>query len=80
MLDVNECNRFPCRNGARCTDLRNGYTCGPCPVWYTGKHCERRKIILLSNQIQLSVSIFLYKTVLLVFRVIFCSLSFKYTR
>uniref|UniRef100_A0A8P4KDC2 Neurogenic locus notch homolog protein 1 n=1 Tax=Dicentrarchus labrax TaxID=13489 RepID=A0A8P4KDC2_DICLA len=33
-LDIDECASTPCKNGAKCTDGPNKYTC------YTGQHCE----------------------------------------
>uniref|UniRef100_A0A669F7S0 Neurogenic locus notch homolog protein 1 n=1 Tax=Oreochromis niloticus TaxID=8128 RepID=A0A669F7S0_ORENI len=38
-IDIDECASTPCKNGAKCTDGPNKYTC-ECTEGYTGKHCE----------------------------------------
>ena len=42
VVDVNECNSNPCRNGGTCTDRVNEYTC-KCPSGYNGDNCETSK-------------------------------------
>uniref|UniRef100_A0AAQ4PW40 Neurogenic locus notch homolog protein 1 n=1 Tax=Gasterosteus aculeatus aculeatus TaxID=481459 RepID=A0AAQ4PW40_GASAC len=38
-IDVDECASTPCKNGAKCTDGPNKYTC-ECTEGYSGRHCE----------------------------------------
>uniref|UniRef100_A0A674JDP7 EGF-like domain-containing protein n=1 Tax=Terrapene triunguis TaxID=2587831 RepID=A0A674JDP7_9SAUR len=38
-VDVNECDRTPCRNRGTCTNLHGGYSCA-CRPGYTGTNCE----------------------------------------
>lgn len=38
-MDVNECDRTPCRNRGTCTNLHGGYSCA-CRPGYTGTNCE----------------------------------------
>uniref|UniRef100_A0A8C3SW98 Notch receptor 3 n=1 Tax=Chelydra serpentina TaxID=8475 RepID=A0A8C3SW98_CHESE len=38
-VDVNECDRTPCRNRGTCTNLHGGYNCA-CRPGYTGANCE----------------------------------------
>uniref|UniRef100_A0A3B3VI03 Neurogenic locus notch homolog protein 1 n=1 Tax=Poecilia latipinna TaxID=48699 RepID=A0A3B3VI03_9TELE len=38
-IDIDECASTPCKNGAKCTDGPNKYTC-ECTEGYTGRHCE----------------------------------------
>ena len=37
--EVMECNSDPCRNGATCVELVNGYNC-TCVPGYNGTDCE----------------------------------------
>ena len=39
MLDINDCESNPCKNGGMCTDGVADYTCN-CAAGYTGKDCE----------------------------------------
>ncbi|XP_073771366.1 EGF-like repeat and discoidin I-like domain-containing protein 3 isoform X8 [Danio rerio] len=39
IIDVNECEKNPCRNGGSCTDLQANYTC-LCPGEYMGQNCQ----------------------------------------
>ena len=38
VLDVNECLKNPCKNGAACINLKGSYRCN-CKSGYTGKDC-----------------------------------------
>uniref|UniRef100_A0A6Q2WYI0 Neurogenic locus notch homolog protein 1 n=1 Tax=Esox lucius TaxID=8010 RepID=A0A6Q2WYI0_ESOLU len=38
-IDIDECASTPCKNGAKCSDGPNKYTC-ECAEGYTGQHCE----------------------------------------
>ena len=38
-ININECASSPCKNGATCTDLINGFKC-QCQPGYTGKFCQ----------------------------------------
>lgn len=38
-MDVNECDRSPCRNRGTCTNLRGSYRCA-CRPGYSGPDCE----------------------------------------
>lgn len=37
--DINECASNPCRNGATCVDILNGFSCS-CATGYTGARCQ----------------------------------------
>lgn len=39
-VNINECARNPCANGATCIDRINDYTCN-CTPGYTGRHCDK---------------------------------------
>ena len=40
ILDINECESSPCKNGAECVNQAKGYSC-KCKDGYTGEHCEQ---------------------------------------
>ena len=42
VVDVNECNSNPCKNGGTCTDRVNEYTC-KCRPGYSGSNCKTSK-------------------------------------
>ena len=42
IAEINECDSFPCRNGATCVDLENEFECA-CPTGYEGVFCETRQ-------------------------------------
>lgn len=42
LLDINECERDPCKNGGICTDLVANYSC-ECPGEYMGRNCQYSK-------------------------------------
>ena len=39
LIDIDECDSNPCRNGATCADDVNQYSC-ICVDGYSGTHCE----------------------------------------
>lgn len=39
-IDINECVKSPCRNGAICHNTMGGYQC-KCQPGYTGQKCEK---------------------------------------
>ena len=39
LADINECSKNPCKNGAKCVNLKGSYRCD-CKSGYTGKNCE----------------------------------------
>ncbi|KAL9957589.1 hypothetical protein ACROYT_G034508 [Oculina patagonica] len=41
--DINECLESPCFSGVECTNYPGSYSCGPCPVGFTGNgsRCEK---------------------------------------
>ena len=41
-IDVNECQKNPCRNGGKCTNTRGSYRCS-CAAGFQGKNCETGK-------------------------------------
>ena len=43
--DVNECERFPCGNGAQCINTVGSYYC-VCPVGFQGPDCRVGKSYL----------------------------------
>uniref|UniRef100_A0A673LM11 Neurogenic locus notch homolog protein 1 n=1 Tax=Sinocyclocheilus rhinocerous TaxID=307959 RepID=A0A673LM11_9TELE len=47
-FDIDECASTPCKNGAKCIDGPNMYTC-QCAEGYTGQHCETDVDECLSN-------------------------------
>ena len=38
-LDINECAKFPCKNGATCQNIAGSYQCA-CKPGYTDRNCE----------------------------------------
>ena len=52
-LDINECKSSPCKNGGKCSDHVNRYTCS-CAAGYNGVHCENGTFlyILMINDYQ----------------------------
>ena len=38
-LDINECVKFPCKNGASCQNLPGCYRC-KCKSGYTERNCQ----------------------------------------
>ncbi|MEQ2297450.1 hypothetical protein AMECASPLE_034731 [Ameca splendens] len=40
-LNINECERDPCKNGGICTDQVANYSC-ECPGEYMGRNCQYR--------------------------------------
>ena len=42
VVDINECSPNPCKNGGRCTDLVNGFSCS-CVAGYNGDDCGNGK-------------------------------------
>jgi hypothetical protein len=49
-LDINDCLSDPCKNGASCKDLVNGYEC-TCASGYDGVNCDTSNSTLLENPI-----------------------------
>ena len=45
ILDINDCEGSPCKNGGECKDGVNNFTC-TCPEGYTGETCEGKFVIL----------------------------------
>ena len=43
-LDINECAKKPCKNGGKCKDGVNKYTC-TCAAGYTGTTCQTSNVI-----------------------------------
>ena len=43
VMDIDECESNPCKNGGNCTDGFNSYSC-VCPDGYTGINCEPGKV------------------------------------
>lgn len=39
LVDINECERFPCGNGANCINTMGSYYC-QCPRGFTGADCR----------------------------------------
>ena len=56
--DINECASSPCKNGGRCVDGINGYTCNCASPGYTGAHCETGKYKNMHVKKQLEVCCF----------------------
>ena len=47
LVDINECESFPCKNGGTCTDLIAGYRCD-CIPGHTGEDCETSLLLRFS--------------------------------
>ena len=47
LVDIDECESFPCQNGGTCTDSIAGYRCD-CIPGHTGEDCETSSPICLS--------------------------------
>ena len=39
VIDIDECSSDPCKNGAKCSDNVNGYTC-KCTAGFEGDNCQ----------------------------------------
>ena len=52
VIDINECESRPCKNGGTCKNLINDYSC-TCALGYSGKSCETGKYFLHVNLISL---------------------------
>ena len=51
-LDINECARSPCKNGATCQDIPGSYQC-KCKSGYTGRNCQTGELcVRLKNFIR----------------------------
>ncbi|XP_042172039.1 lactadherin-like isoform X1 [Oncorhynchus tshawytscha] len=48
-INVNDCEKQPCKNGGMCRDLDGDYTC-LCPSPYVGKQCQLRCISLMGME------------------------------
>ena len=42
-LDINECAKSPCKNGATCQNIAGSYKCA-CKPGYTDRNCETGKL------------------------------------
>ena len=47
LVDIDECESFPCQNGGNCTDSIAGYSCD-CIPGHTGENCETSLLLRLS--------------------------------
>ena len=47
MLEINECERNPCKNNGNCTNLVSDYQC-QCEKGFEGKDCEKGNVFLES--------------------------------
>ena len=48
ILDINECEFFPCENNGTCIDLIDQFTC-QCVAGYTGDHCESSNLCIFTQ-------------------------------
>lgn len=54
LLDINECEKDPCKNGGICTDQVANYSC-ECPGEYMGRNCQYSKWCFLFTSLELQV-------------------------
>ena len=47
-LDINECARSPCKNGASCLNIPGSYQC-KCKSGYTGRNCQTGELCVRLN-------------------------------
>ena len=45
VVDINECEPLPCKNGGVCVDGVNAYSC-KCPGGFIGTDCETSKLYM----------------------------------
>ena len=58
--DVDPCLSNPCRHGAPCVSVANGFSCGPCPEGFTGDLCERGELLKGTELLNLYYVLHLY--------------------